>query len=70
MPEAVGAVIGWALNRENIYRVWAACDVDNATSIRVLEKVRMQREGLLRRWVVHPNIGKEPRDCYVYAIAK
>jgi hypothetical protein len=25
------------------------------------------REGLLRRWLVHPNISDEPRDCYSYA---
>jgi ribosomal-protein-alanine N-acetyltransferase len=25
------------------------------------------REGLLRRWLVHPNIGGAPRDCFSYA---
>jgi hypothetical protein len=30
----------------------------------------MKREGLLRRWSVHPTIGPEPRDCYCYAISK
>ncbi len=25
------------------------------------------REGLLRRWLMHPNISDEPRDCFIYA---
>jgi hypothetical protein len=28
---------------------------------------RFIREGLLRRWLLHPNISDEPRDCYSYA---
>jgi RimJ/RimL family protein N-acetyltransferase len=46
------------------------CDVDNLASARVLEKVGMQREGLLRRQIVHPNISDEPGDCYSNAAAK
>lgn len=34
---------------------------------RVLEKVGMTREGLLRRWIVHPNVTREPRDGWCYA---
>jgi hypothetical protein len=30
----------------------------------------MRREGVLRRYVMHPNVSDEPRDCYCYAIAK
>jgi len=30
----------------------------------------MQREGLLRRYMLHPNMSDEPRDCYIYAIVK
>ena len=41
MPEAVRAVIVWALKQEGIYRVWAVCDVDNHASARALEKVGM-----------------------------
>ena len=32
-----------------------------------LEKAGMEREGILRRWLVHPNISPDPRDCFVYA---
>jgi ribosomal-protein-alanine N-acetyltransferase len=70
MTEAVWAVTGWVLAQPAIYRVWAVCDVDNLASARVLEKAGMQREGLLRRFIVHPAISPKPRDCWCYAIVK
>jgi [ribosomal protein S5]-alanine N-acetyltransferase len=68
--EALRALVEWALSQESIHRVWALCDVENLASARVLEKVGMQREGLLRRQILHPNISDEPRDCYCYAAVK
>lgn len=70
MSEATQKLTNWALGQNEIYRVWAVCDVRNYASVRVLEKSGMQREGVLRRWIVHPNISKEPRDCYCYAVSK
>ncbi|MBM4262091.1 MAG: GNAT family N-acetyltransferase [Deltaproteobacteria bacterium] len=70
MTEAVKGLIAWAFKQKDVYRVWAVCDVDNAASARVMEKSGMQREGVLRRWSVHPNISPEPRDSYCYAIVK
>jgi RimJ/RimL family protein N-acetyltransferase len=70
MTEAARAVVDWALGQPGIYRVWAVCDVENAASTRVLEKVGMQREGVLRRWIIHPGVDAVPRDCYCYAIIK
>jgi ribosomal-protein-alanine N-acetyltransferase len=70
MTEAAGAVVRWALDQAGIYRVWAATDLENLASARVLEKVGMEKEGVLRRWGMHPNISKEPRDCACYAIIK
>ena len=70
MTEAVKGIIAWALRQKDIYRIWAVSDVDNIGSARVMEKAGMQREGILRRWSVHPNISKEPRDSYCYAITK
>src|SRR5262245_6563227 len=61
-PEAVKAIVEWALAQADVWRVWAVCDVDNRASARVLEKVGMQRDGVLRRWIIHPNISAEPRD--------
>jgi ribosomal-protein-alanine N-acetyltransferase len=68
--EAVRAIVDWALKEDGVYRVWAVCDVENPASARVLEKAGMEREGLLRRWSVHPTRSSEPRDCYCYAITK
>jgi RimJ/RimL family protein N-acetyltransferase len=70
MSEALTAVVQWALGQPDIYRVWATCDVDNVPSVRVLERVGMVREGVLRRWLVHPNVSDEPRDCLCYSIVK
>ena len=66
MTEALTAVTVWALSQPSVFRIGAVCDVDNIGSARVLEKSGFVREGLLRRWLVHPNISDEPRDCYSY----
>jgi len=70
MTEALEEVIAWALKQQDIYRIWAVCDVDNVASARCMEKAGMQLEGILRRWSVHPNISAEPRDSRCYAIVK
>lgn len=70
MTEAVKGIIAWAMCQNDIYRVWAVCDVDNVASARVMEKAGMQPEGVLRRWSVHPNISTEPRDSFCYAIVR
>lgn len=70
MPEALRAVITWAFTQPCIFRVQAFCDVENLGSARVMEKVGMEREGLLRRYVSHPNLSDEPRDVYLYAVVK
>ncbi len=70
MTEAVREVTEWALTQPSIFRVWAVCDVENAASVRVLEKAGFQQEGILRRWLIHPDISDEARDCYCYAVVK
>lgn len=70
VPEATRAIIEWAFHQPSIYRVYATTDVENAASRRVLEKVGMQCEGILRKYIMHPNISDIPRDCYMYAITK
>jgi RimJ/RimL family protein N-acetyltransferase len=67
VTEAARAVVEWATKLDSIFRVWAVCDTDNKASARVLEKVGMSCEGVLRRWILHPNVSAEPRDCFVYA---
>ncbi len=70
MTEAVRALIDWAFQQPSMYRVYATTSVENFGSQRVMEKAGMQREGLLRKYVVHPIISDEPRDSYIYAIVK
>jgi RimJ/RimL family protein N-acetyltransferase len=70
MTEAVRAVADWALAQRDVVRVWAVCDVENPASARVLEKAGMAREGLLRRWSLHPNVSATPRDCWCFARVK
>jgi len=65
--EAARAVVDWVSGQAGIFRVGAFCDTGNPASARVLEKIGMIREGTLRRWVVHPNLSPEPRDCFVYS---
>ncbi len=67
MTEALGRVLEWTRSQSQIYRVWAVCDVENVGSARVLQKVGMQHEGILHRWIIHPNVSAEPRDCHCYA---
>jgi RimJ/RimL family protein N-acetyltransferase len=67
VPEAARAVIDAAFRNPNVFRVWAVCDVDNTASARVMEKVGMTHEGVLRKWIVHPNISPYPRDVHCYA---
>jgi RimJ/RimL family protein N-acetyltransferase len=70
MTEAVRATIQWAFEQPAIRRVYATADAENIPSQRVMEKAGMQREGLLRKEGIHPNISPEPRDCYIYSIVK
>ena len=70
MTEALCAVIDWAFTQPDIFRVQATCDVDNLGSARVMKKAGMEREGLLRRYILYPNVSDEPRDVYLHAIVK
>jgi len=67
MTEALSEIAAWGLRQPSIFRIGAVCDVENVGSARVLEKSGFVREGMLRRWLVHPNVSDEPRDCYSYA---
>lgn len=46
---AVGAVIDWAFDEFDILKVEARADFQNRQSWRVMEKLGMKREGILRR---------------------
>lgn len=70
VPEALGALVNWAASQPDIHRVWAYCDAENRASQRVLEKVGMEGEGLLRRYAMMPNVAETPRDCYSYSMPR
>ena len=68
--EVALAIIDHALASPEVWRVQAHCSVDNPASARVMEKCGMQKEGLLRRAFLFPNLSDEPGDAYLYARAK
>jgi RimJ/RimL family protein N-acetyltransferase len=67
MTVALTAVVDAAFELRGIYRVWAVCDVENPASARVMEKAGMLREGVLKRYMLHPGMGNVPRDVLCYA---
>lgn len=68
--EAAKAVVDWAKDQAEILRIWATCDVENMASARVLEKAGLKLEGILRKYMVKPNISDEPRDSLCYSMVK
>jgi ribosomal-protein-alanine N-acetyltransferase len=71
MTEAARAIVEHLFAAAPVLRrVWAVVDYENAASARVLEKVGMEREGLLGRWSLHPAISEVPRDCWCYALVR
>jgi len=67
MTEALSEAVQWAMRQPSVFRIGAVCDVENVGSARVMEKAGLVREGVLRRWIMHPNVSDEPRDCFSYA---
>lgn len=70
MTEVLTEVVRWALSQPSIWRIGAVADVENIASMRVLKKAGFQREGVLRRWLVHPNINDAPRNCTSFAATR
>ncbi len=70
ITEALRAVLEAALGMPEVRRVAAHCHVENVGSARVMEKAGMQREGLLRKYAIFPNVSDEPADCWLYAAVR
>lgn len=69
--EASHAVLEWALSLPGIQKVWATCDTGNAASIRVLEKIGMEREAILQAWSIRPNLAPGVRrDAFLFTRTK
>jgi ribosomal-protein-alanine N-acetyltransferase len=63
--EAAAAVFAWAFHDLGLVRIEATADSENVGSWRVMEKLGMRREGLLRK---HRVLRGEHRDTVIYAI--
>jgi hypothetical protein len=61
------ALLGWSVAKLASAASVSVSAIDDFEAERVLEKSGFIREGLLRRWLLHPNISDEPRDCFSYA---
>jgi [ribosomal protein S5]-alanine N-acetyltransferase len=69
--QAVTAVIQWCwAAHPACERIWAYCDSENSPSMSVLAAVGMQREGLLRRYAIYPNLSDQARDVVAFAIVR
>jgi ribosomal-protein-alanine N-acetyltransferase len=68
--EASALVVDWLRAQPEIFRIWATADAENIRSHRVLERLGLQREGVLRMASYRPNIGGHPRDTAMYAWCK
>lgn len=65
--EVVQLAVEHALSHPLIFRTEASCDVLNTASARVMEKAGMTKEGVLQRYLFHPNISDMPRDAFLYS---
>jgi ribosomal-protein-alanine N-acetyltransferase len=68
--EASRAVVSWLMAQPEIVRVWATVDAENTRSRRVLERVGLTLEGVLRMATVRPNLGGAPRDTAIYPVTR
>jgi ribosomal-protein-alanine N-acetyltransferase len=67
MSEAVNAVIEFGFREMLLNRIMARCEVNNIASARVMEKVGMQLEGILRQ---HLFVKGRYWDLKIYSILR
>ena len=65
--EAGGLLVGWLKRQPEILRIWATADSENARSQRVLAKLGLRTEGVLRMATWRPQLGGLPRDTVMMA---
>jgi RimJ/RimL family protein N-acetyltransferase len=65
--DAASTLIAWLFTQPEILRIWATVDTENIRSRRLLERLGLQLEGVMRMATVRPNIGGSPRDTAIYA---
>ena len=67
VPEAARAVIDWGFERYALHKIFARSDVRNRQSWRVMEKLGMTREGVLRG---HRKLRDEHVDDACYGVLR
>jgi ribosomal-protein-alanine N-acetyltransferase len=67
VTEAVQAVLKYGFTKMELNRIEAYCLPENMDALRVLERLGMQREGLLRQYAWQKDAF---RDFYLYALLK
>lgn len=67
MTEVVSKIIQFGFEEVGLERIQARCMVDNTGSAKVMEKVGMKFEGVLRNYM---KVKNELRDLNMYAILK
>lgn len=65
--EAAQLLVNWLQRQRGIVRIWATTDTENVPAQRVLAHCGLVREGVMRKAIVRPNIGREPRDSVMMA---
>ncbi len=65
--EAVGLLVDELFRTETVERVGANCDVENAASVRLLERIGMRREGTLRSALFHHG---RWHDVHLYGVTR
>ena len=63
--EAVDALLGWLFNDIGIHKAVAKCDPENIASYKIMEKLGMQKEALLRQ---HYKMGDVYTDELIYGL--
>lgn len=67
MSRALGQVVSFAYDYMNITRIQATVVTTNSRSIKLLERLGFQKEGLLQKYEI---VGGEHMDYYLYAKVK
>ena len=70
MTEAMRPAIAYVYSIPSIYRIWAVHHIENAASGKVMEKIGMTFECILRRYEIFPNISNTPEDAKLYSMVK
>lgn len=66
--EVCKEMMNWLRKEPNLYSVGTYVDVDNAASIRVLEKCGLIEEARLTRWFKFVNQQNAVKDCFLYRL--